>query len=579
MKDFFKLPLMFFRVCWEEGIKKAVMLAVNTIAQRCRIVRRVVSLTGKFPPKSRSNASAWLGLLKLRPTVSVIMPVFNSRWLAEAVDSVLKQSYGQFELILVDDCSTRQQTIEVLERVRRDERVRVISNSRNLGISGATNVGIEASQGEYIAFIDHDDLIHPDALALFVRTLNNGHDEDVFFTDEAVIRANSTVAGFIQKCPISLDLLLSCNAVSHFCIMKKSALLRIGLLKSEYDGAQDHDLAIRAMEHGLSFCHMPFQLYGWRAHTEATSGTIRSFDKKSDAPYPKAYLSGKKTIQAYLDRNGIRAFVTDDAFFWYRVKYALPERADEVAMIIPFRDKVAYLRRFLRSMKRTTYANVIIYLVNNQSKLPETIKYLDKLKEQKDPKLRFVDFDEPFNYSRLYNQVVAKVPNEILLFINNDMEVIQPDWLEAMLEHIYREKVAAVGCRLVRRNGAIQHASVIFRPNIYFCAMNLYHEDGYYSKVQRDVTGVTAACMMIRKSVFQQVGGFDEVQFPIGFSDADLCLKINLAGYKIIYTPFAKVRHQESASRKVHEEVYEKYALFSRYIGNTPMFDKRYKPS
>ena len=224
LRNFFKLVGLFFKVCWNEGVKKAVMLTVNILARHGGFARKAVSLAEKFPPKFRSNSNAWLSLLKLRPTVSIIMPVYNSQWLADAIKSVLNQSYQQFELILVDDCSTREDVREAIENVRNDQRVRVIRNSENLGISKATNVGIEASQGEYIAFIDHDDLIHPDALALFVRTLNDGNEHDVFFSDEAVIRDNATVAGYIQKCPISLDLLLSCNAVSHFCIMKKTAI-------------------------------------------------------------------------------------------------------------------------------------------------------------------------------------------------------------------------------------------------------------------------------------------------------------------------------------------------------------------
>ncbi len=581
MRKFFKLRLLFFKVCWEQGIKKAVMLAMGTIRQRGGIFRLLFPWKETFPPESRSNVSAWIDLLAVKPLVSIIMPVYNSQWLNVAVNSVLNQSYRHFELILVDDCSYEKQTLKAVEMASHDERIHVIRNSENIGISRATNAGIEASHGEYIAFMDHDDLIHPDALALFVRTVNNGHDEDVFFSDEVLIDADASIKDYIQKCPISMDLLLSCNAVSHFCIMKREALLKIGKLKPEYDGAQDYDLMIRAMEHGLRFFHMPYYLYAWRVHRAAVSGDIQAFDRGSaEKPdYPKAYLNGKKALESYLARNNIRAKVTDDAFLWYRVKYDLPDQTDEVAMIVPFKDQVKYLRRFLISLDKTTYQNFVIYLVNNRSELPETLKYLDGLRQKQNPKLRFLDFDEPFNYSRLYNQVVAKIPNNVLLFMNNDMEIINSDWLEAMLEHIYRDNVGAVGCRLIRKNGSIQHAGLTYQPNIYYCTENLSSEHGYYTRVQRDVSGVTAACMMIWKSVFQEVGGFDEIQFPIGFSDADMCLKIIRAGYKIIYTPFAELRHYESVSRKVYEESYEKFTLFNRYIGDTQLQDKHYKPS
>ncbi|MBI2437202.1 MAG: glycosyltransferase family 2 protein [Lentisphaerae bacterium] len=504
------------------------------------------------------------------------MPVYNSAWLREAVASVLTQSYNSFELVLVDDQSTNPQTLAALTEVAGKPQVKLIRNMHNLGVSGATNVGIAHSQGNYIAFMDHDDLLHPDTLATFVRAVNDGHDEDAFFTDEYVIDSKDFMIGQIRKYPITLDLLLSCNAVLHFVIIKRAALERLGALNSSYDGAQDHDLMLRALEHGLRFYHLPLLLYAWRVHQAATSNDIRSFDRRTPREWPKSYLNGKKAIQAYLDRHAIRATVTDDAFCWYRVKYALPEVHDEVAFIIPFKDQAGYLRRLLESLKKTTYAPTVIYLVDNRSEQAETRAYLTSLPISPTGRIRLLTFDEPFNYARLHNWAVRQIPNELLVFLNNDVEVQRGDWLEAMLEHIYREKVGAVGCRLIYPNGALQHGSMIFRPEVYHCAMNLYRDESYYTRVQRDVSGVTAACMVIRKSVFQAAGGFDEVRFPIAFNDADLCLKIIKAGYKIMYTPFAELVHHHSASRAKQEESYEKWALFSQYAGPSFLIDRYY---
>jgi GT2 family glycosyltransferase len=264
-------------------------------------------------------------------------------------------------------------------------------------------------------------------------------------------------------------------------------------------------------------------------------------------------------------------------FSWYRVKYELPPEQTEVAIIIPFRDQPDYLKRLLSSMEKTSYKNFALYLVNNQSELPETSALLRELADSSKFKIKIIEFNKPFNYSRLHNEAVARINHELLLFMNNDLEVIKGDWLEAMLEHIYRDNVGAVGCRLIRKNGELQHAGMTFKPDIYFCAMNFNVEAGYYTKVQREVSAVTCACMLIRKSVFEKIGGFDEVHFPIGFSDADLCLKIKKAGYKIIYTPFAELYHHESLSRKTNEEGYEKYTLFRRYIGATPLVDEHYR--
>jgi GT2 family glycosyltransferase len=513
-------------------------------------------------------------LLKQQPLVSVVMPVHNSRWLAEAVASVLKQSYRRFELILVDDASTDPATLRALEKARTDQRVRVLRNERNLGISGATNVGIEAAAGEYVAFMDHDDLLHHDALALFARTLNDGRDADIFYSDEHRIDEAGYIIGTTRKCEISLDLLLSCNAVGHLCIVKRAALRRLGPLSSAYDGAQDHDLVLRALEQGMSFQHLPYPVYGWRLHPASMSDGTRQAPAGAAGTFPRAYLSGKALIQAYLDRHGIRAEVTDDGFPWYRVRYAVPDEKQEVAIIVPFKDKVARLQVLLASIRKTSYPHYRLFLVNNRSERPETLAYLAEIR--KDPRITVLDFDEPFNYSRLHNEIVKKVPNELLLFLNNDMEIIRPDWLEAMLEHIYREKVAAVGCKLIIDERTIQHAGMAFKPSVLFCALNLSDADEFYTRVQRDVSGVTAACMLIRKSVFERVGGFDETNFPIGFSDSDLCLKLIQAGYKIIYTPFAVLVHHESRSRALQEEAYEMVTLFRRYGARTPLNDPHY---
>lgn len=568
MKTLGQHPLLFFRVCWNHGIHQALRMAFDKVTLY-RFVRKV-----KFPHVPQSNATSYLHVLKIRPQISVIVPVFNSRWLAETIASVQQQSYDNWELILVDDGAPAPEIRRALEAAARESRVRVLRNPRNLGISGATNAGIQAGTGEYIAFLDHDDLLHHDALAQFVRALNDGRQADVYYTDEVRIDEEGYIIGPTRKCQLSLDLLLSCNAVCHLCIMRKTALLKIGLLKSEYDGAQDHELMLRAWEQGLTFCHLPFLLYGWRMHRASSSDGTRSAAPAAGDSRPQAYRSGKAMLQAYLDRNKIKAAVTDDGFPWYRVKYALPATPDEVTIIVPFRDQVHHLKTLLQSIRQTTYPRYRLVLVNNGSREPETREYLAGL--WPDARLEIIDFDEPFNYSRINNAAVQRVTGGLLLFLNNDIEVIRPDWLEALLEHIYRPGVGAVGGKLIRPDGTIQHAGIAFKPSIFYCAENLTDPEEFYTRVQRDVTGVTAACMLIRRSVFQQVGGFDEVHFPIGFSDADLCLRIVQAGHKIIYTPFAVLCHHESRSRSFQEEEYEMRALFDRYIGATPLADRHY---
>ena len=424
------------------------------------------------------------------------------------------------------------------------------------------NAGIAAATGEYVTTLNADDLFHPDALALIVRTMNQGEPYDIFFSDEGPMDAAGKLTAWLRKGPVSMDLLLSCNPVLHLWMIRRESLERIGMMNPEFEGSHDHDLFIRACENGLRFCHVPCSIYAWR----------KPAPPAVDSP---TYQNGKKAIHAYLARHGIKAAVTDDGHPWYRVKYELPADAGEVAVIVPFRDKPEYLQRLLSSFEKTRYPKYKLVLVNNRSEQAATKQFLAQARNN--PRVEVVDFDEPFNFSRLHNQVVARIPNELLLFLNNDMEIIQPDWLEAMLEHIHRDRVAAVGCRLVRPDGSLQHAGMSFQPTILSCVCNMEKDDGFYTRVQRDISGVTAACMLIRKSVFLKVGGFDEIHFPIGFGDADLCLKIVQAGYKIIYTPFARLVHHESVSRKTQDESYEIFNLFRRFIGITPMRDRHYK--
>ncbi len=566
MKRLFYLPLRFLKTCWFHGIGVALALTYELV------VKRRFALDVKFPYNEPSNASAWLHLLKKQPLVSIVMPVFNSGWLEEAIQSVLKQSYQNFELIIADDCSTDQKTLSTLSNYQHHPKIRIIRLQQNSGISNATNSAIASAKGDYIAFMDHDDLLHPDALALFVRTINNDSSADIYFSDEVRLDRSGNVVGFTRKCQPSLDNLLSYNAITHLCIIARDSLTKLGELKSEYDGAQDHDLMLRALECKMKFCHMPYLLYGWRLHNVSASSKIRSsFDQEA---LPGAYINGKKVVSDFLKRNGIDAKVTDDGFPWYRVKYKLPNPLPEIAIIIPFKDKVEYIKDLLNSLNKTTYPSYKIYLVNNLSSEKDTYTFLETLDKSK---CKIVEFKEPFNYSRLHNNLVSRIDNEFIVFLNNDMELITSDWLEALLEHAQRKKVGAVGCKLIGKNGKLQHGGIVVAPGILKCAANITDTSEHYTKVQREVSAVSAACMMVRKSVFVEVGGFDEINFPIGFSDVDLCLKMRKAGYKIIYTPFASFYHKERGTRIKQEEAYEMYTLFKKYYDvDSLLFDQNY---
>lgn len=557
-------------MCWFQGIGAALELTKEIV------INRRMALQNKYPYESESNAASWLPLLKYRPLISIVIPVFNSRWLDEAVASVLKQSYDKYELILIDDGSSNPATLAALKRAASHPHIRLERTTRNLGVSNATNAGIALARGEYIGFMDHDDILHHDALALLVRTLNQdtpAAQADIYFTDEVLLDLHGNIAAFTQKSPPTLENLLSCNTVAHFCVIRRTALEQLGPLNPAYDGAQDHELMLRAMEKGLCFKHLPYPLYGWRQDPASLSGNTRGTLPPPES-LPSAYRNGKRMLQDYLTRHNIAATVTDDGYPWYRVKYTLPTTLPEIALIIPFHDRVDYLKKLLPSIFKSTYPNYRVYLINNRSQQPDTRDFLNQIN---DPRCVIMDFDEPFNYSRLHNVIVEKLSQEIMIFLNNDIEVITPDWMEAMLEHLLRDGVAAVGCQLLRRNRRIQHAGLTFKPSAWACARNITDDEKFdFYKMQREVAGVTAACMMIRRSAFRQIGGFNEIDFPIGFSDADLCLRLRQAGWKIIYTPFARLYHDESATRRKQEEAYEKHTMFTRYAGASVLIDPYY---
>lgn len=578
MRNLLKWPWLFWQICWNEGVHKALLLALGALTAGGPWAYLVALFLDKFPSARYGASSADTRGLLRQPLISVIVPVGGLRRLPPAAQSVLSQRYPQVELILAAPNALAEGALPAAlqAQLRQDSRVLIIPSNHSAGISAVLNAAVAASRGAYVGWMNADDLLHPDALAILVRRLNQDLAIDIYYTDEVIINARRAVVGYLPKGRVAMDLMLACNAVRHGFFIRKAAFQNLGGLKSEFDGAQDHDLILRALEQGLRFDYLPCALYGWRAESRSLVRDPQVFDLGPALAYPRAYPAGRKVIQAALARQRVAATVMDGRFGWYRVKYQLPERRDEVAMIVPFKDRVDCLRRLLASLEQTAYPDYRVVLVNNRSERPETLEFLAELQRRPSGRYHVVDFNEPFNYSRIYNQAVTGVSNEILLFMNNDLEVIHPEWLEAMLEHIYRPGVGAVGCRLILKNGALQHGGMVFKPSVYFCAMNLFYDDGYYTRVQRQVSGVTAACLMIRRSVFLRVGGFDELQFPVGFSDADLCLKLDQAGEKIIYTPYAELRHHESASRKVQEENYEKMTLFQRYIGSTPLADRHY---
>ncbi|HEV8044924.1 MAG TPA: glycosyltransferase, partial [Rubrobacter sp.] len=439
-----------------------------------------------------------------RPLVSVVMPVYDPelRWLERALDSVLGQAYGRWELCVCDDCSTDGRVRETLSRYARlDGRVKVVRPERNAGISRASNAALALATGEFVALLDHDDELSPDALVEAVRLLQEHPGADLIYSDVDKIDELGNRVDPNFKPGWSPDLLLSANYISHLGIYRRSIFEEVGAFREGFDGAQDYDLVLRFTERTDNVYHVPKVLYHWRM----VSGSVAADSGN------KSYIAekGRRALAEALERRGLEGSVEDGLLpnrFRARLKI---EGEPRVSIVIPTRDNVSFLRRCVRSIEqRTSYPNYEILIVDNDSVEPETLEYLASTPH------RIVPFKEEFNYSRINNFGVSLAEGEYILLLNDDTEVISGGWMEEMLQHAQRPEVGAVGAKLLYPNGRIQHAGVVtgvghpWAPGLAEHSHQHYPADspGYVGALGtlRNYSAVTAACTMVRKSLFEE---------------------------------------------------------------------------
>ncbi|MBE5997847.1 MAG: glycosyltransferase, partial [Lachnospiraceae bacterium] len=435
-------------------------------------------------------------------------------------------------------------------------RIRYEKLEKNAGIAENTNAGISLAKGEYIGLLDHDDLLAPHALRLIAdRILKDG--ADMIYTDEDKVDA----AGKKHFQPnfkpdFNEDLLRSNNYITHFLVVKRELAAKAGGFRSEYNGAQDYDFIFRCSETAEKIAHIPEILYHWRTHEASTA----------DNPESKlyAYEAGKKAIEAHLERAGESGEVSLlPEYGFYRVKYPLT-RKPPVSILIPNKDQVKALKACLDALRRTEYQNFEILIIENNSTEQETFDFYESLKA--DPKIRILTWKEGFNYAAINNFGAKEAQGEFLLFLNNDVRcVIDPGWLGEMVAVALRENVGAVGAKLYYPNNRIQHAGIVIGIGGVAGAMFVdlpRARKGYLNKasLMQDMSAVTAACMLMKKRVFDEVGGFEET-LAVAFNDVDLCLKVREKGYLIVYDPFAEAYHDESRSRGA-EDTEEKQRRF-----------------
>jgi GT2 family glycosyltransferase/ubiquinone/menaquinone biosynthesis C-methylase UbiE len=479
-----------------------------------------------------------------RPLVSILTPVYETDkiLLRKAIESVRAQVYPDWELCLVNDRSRKPHVKEMLDEYAAvDPRIRVTHLSQNEGIVGASARALAMATGEFVGLLDHDDELTPDALFEVVSRLNQTRDLDVIYSDEDKTDAEDRRLEPFFKPNWSPDLLLSMNYITHFAVFRRSLLIESGGFRPGYDGSQDYDLLLRVTERTERIAHVARILYHWRKHPRSAAMSIHA--------KPHAYEAARRALEDALQRRGVEGKVEQLDPGRYRVRYALRE-APIISIVISTRDRRELLQQCLESVEsKTEYRRYEIIVVDNDSVEPTTLEYLDTIGR----KHRVLRFPGSFNFAAINNVGAERAHGDYLLFLNNDITVVRPEWLGAMLEHARRPDVGAVGAKLLYPDGRIQHAGLVLGvggPAGHAFKLQADGEPGYHglADVVRDCSAVTGACMMIRRRQFEDAGGFD-IRFKVAYNDLDLCLKLRAKGYRVIYTPFAVLYHYESATR------------------------------
>lgn len=495
-----------------------------------------------------------------RPLVGIVMPVHDAEpaSLLEAVESVYAQIYDHWELCIVDDASRRSDTVSTLTGLDRS-RMTLERSDVNLGIAAATNRGIELTAGEYVVFMDHDDRLSVDALFEVVSEINASN-ADFIYSDEDYIDPAGRRVNPHFKPDFSPDLLLSHNYITHLIAVRRDLVERTGRLRSGLDGAQDYDFVLRATEQAQRIRHIPKVLYHWRMSESSTSA--------SAASKPLALGRGRRAVEEALERRGEQASVMADlaAPHFYRVQYVI-RGSPRVSILIPFKDKPDLLHCVVGDIvEKSTYQNFEILAINNASRESATFDAMRDLKGL-DERVRFMDYDAPFNFSAMMNRGAEACTGEHLAFVNNDIRICTPEWLEALLEHSQREQVGAVGGKLYYPDERVQHAGIIVGIGGYAGHSHKgfpADHQGYFNRLRvvQNVSAVTGAFMMIKKRVFDSAGGLDETELAVACNDVDLCLRIRKQGLWNIFTPYAEAYHVESASRG-YEDTAQKQQRFA----------------
>lgn len=509
---------------------------------------------------------------KYEPLISILIPVYNigREYLSDCLNSILDQTYQNFEVCLVDDHSSKEETREVLEEYsKKDKRIRVKYRKENGHISKATNDALKMAKGEFVALMDDDDVLPPEALYENVKVLNENKNIDMIYSDEDKINTEGKRCDPNFKSDFAPDSLLSSNYICHFTVLRKSIMDKIGGERSEYDGAQDYDLFLRFTENTIpeKIYHIPKILYHWRMVEGSTSMVI---DNKS-----YALERGRLAIEDALKRRKIKGKVSiaKDCPYYY-IEYDVSDNP-KVEIIIPTKDLASTTRKCLESIyEKTTYKNFEICLVNNNSEKEETFKLFDEFKK-KHKNFKVLDANFEFNYSKINNLAVKNTKSDYIVLLNNDTEIITPNWIEIMLGYAKQDRIGCVGAKLLYPDNTVQHGGVVLGLGGVASHIFLGYDRnatvwGGRLSVPYDYSAVTAACLMISREKYNEVGGLEE-NLMVAYNDVDFNLKLLKKGYYNVFVPMAELYHYESKSRgrDTTSEKYKRFVFESKY-----MYDK-----
>lgn len=528
-----------------------------------------------------------------RPVISIVVPTYQTpeHYLVEMLESVYKQSYSNWQLCIADASPSEdvKKAVEAFIQEKQETRIIYQHLEKNLGIAENTNAGLAIATGEWIGLLDHDDLLAPEALFEMVAKMNQDAEFEMLYSDEDKITEEKKGAWKHSqphfKPDFSIDLLRSNNYITHFLCVKRSILEQAGGFRREFDGAQDYDFILRCTEEAKKVGHVSKVLYHWRVHRSSTS----------DNPMSKkyAYDAGQRAIEEHLKRMGQQGTVSQRKFFgFYRVKYQV-QGNPLISILIPNKDQADVLKRCIQSIEKSSYQNYEVIIIENNSTQPETFQYYSDLCGMKyqpetdsgqcsetekiscegklsgEQSIKVVTWQGGFNYSAINNFGASFAAGEYLILLNNDIELITKDWMEEMLGNCQRPEVGIVGARLYYPDNTIQHAGIVV--GIDGIAANMFpgmkrEREGYMHRAatQLNYSAVTAACMMIEKKVFDEVGGLEE-KLTVAFNDLDLCLRVGAAGYLVVYNPSVEAYHYESKSRG-KEDTKEKVRRFGDEI-------------